>query len=90
MNTLFGMRVFESPLIEPEANVKFDPAHKCTWATEAFRHEMNQKLKERFGTHEVAYMFNPRALGLGIDGGIVMNPRMIARLRTEFKATGAP
>jgi hypothetical protein len=82
-NNLFGaLKFIEHPLIPSELPViTFDPQHKCTWATPAYRAEVNAWLLSRFGTQRVAFMFDPRAAGL--VGGPVMafNPKHAVMLK---------
>ena len=83
MNTLFGLKVISSPLVPSEVQtVTFDPQHKCdAWATPAYRREIDAWLLKRFGRHEVAFMFDPRALGLSGGKMLAMNPKQFAILR---------
>jgi hypothetical protein len=88
MNSLFGLKVFQSPLVQPVPVITFDPQHKCdAWATPAFRREMDAWLLNRFGTMEVGYMFDPRALGLPGDPSFVLNPKQVAMLKAYSRDT---
>lgn len=78
-----GMKVISSPYVPLELPViTFDPLRKCTWASEKYRAEMNAWLLERFGTQQVAFIFNTRALlGSGGFDGLALNPRHAAMLK---------
>lgn len=86
MNTMFGFPVITSPLVQPVPVLTFDPAHKLCWATPEFRAEMNAWLLERFGTKEVAYIFDPHALRIMGNQTIVMHPETVARLKRRLNA----
>ena len=85
MNSLFGFKVVEHPLLPSELPViSFDPLRKCTWATPEYRASVDAWLLKRFGTQNVAFMFDPRALGLGNFAGgpmFAMNPKHAVMLK---------
>lgn len=51
-----GLRIVESPLIGPVPKIQISP--RFQWCTEEFRAEQNAWWLARFGTKQVAYMFN--------------------------------
>ena len=73
MDSIFGIRVIESPLIQPVAKLQVHP--NCPMTDEG-RDKMNAWLLEMFGKEEVAYIFNLPAFH-----GIVMNPKHAAMIR---------
>lgn len=81
-----GIEIHSSPLVPSHVpNITFDPQRKCAWATPEFRATMDKWLLDRFGSHAVAFMFNPRASGLGFGGPMaVLHPRHVAMLRTSL------
>jgi hypothetical protein len=81
VDTLFGIKVRQSPLVQPVPVLTFDPLRKCTWATPEYRASVDAWLLKRFGTQEVAYMLDPRALGLPGDPTFVLNPKQVAMLK---------
>lgn len=85
MDSFMGMKVITSPLVPSELPViTFDPLRKCSWADEDYRAEMNSWLLTRFGTQQVAFFFNTRALlGSGGFDGLALNPRHAAMLKTR-------
>lgn len=66
-----GMKVVVSPLLQPIAKIEIDPKFK--WITAGCRSNINQWLKETFGTKEVCYM-------IGNDT-VVVSPKQHAALR---------
>jgi hypothetical protein len=89
MNTLFGLRVIESPLVPSELpTITFDPQRKCTWATPEYRASVDAWLLKRFGTQQVSFMFDPRALGLPGGPMFAMNPRHAAMIRSASRTSG--
>lgn len=88
MNSLFGFKVIESPSIPSELPViTFDPQRKCTWATTEYRGSVDAWLLKRFGTQQVAFMFDPRAIGLMGGKMFAMNPKHVAMLRSASRTT---
>lgn len=87
MNTLFGLKVVSNPILPSELpNIRFDPQHKCdAWATPAYRREIDAWLLERFGTHEVAFMFDPKYLGIAGGPMFAMNPKHVAMLKMNSR-----
>ena len=82
MNTFLGLKIKTHPLLPSELpTITFDPQHKCTWATPEYRASMDAWLLRRFGVKNVAFMFNPRAVGIDMDGGLFINPKHVAVLR---------
>lgn len=79
MNTFFGIKVVESPHVQPVPVLQLSPTFE--WCTPEFRAKTNAWLLERFGTMEVAYFFNPRALGLAGSPGVLLNPKQVAMLK---------
>lgn len=58
-NNIGGIPIHMSPLVPAEVpKVTFDPQRKCTWASEAYRAELNAWLLQRFGTEAVAFMID--------------------------------
>ena len=82
-SSLFGIRVKESPYVEPVAKIRFN------WPDETPKiREFNDWLKARFGTVEVAYMIDMGAAGLFGGQMMVMNPRMMTMLRQVAERGG--
>lgn len=83
MNSLFGaIRVVEHPLVPSELpTITFDPQRKCTWATPEYRASVDAWLLRRFGTQNVAFMFDPRAVGLLGGPTVAFNPKHAALIR---------
>lgn len=81
MNTLFGMPVFESPLVQPVPKLQMSPSFK--WCSDECRRETDAWLLDLFGTKEVLYLIDAGALGIGSGHKILMNPRHAAILRTD-------
>lgn len=67
---LFGMPVYESPLIRSVPKIQLSPGFK--YCTPEFRAEMNQWLLEQFGTKHVAYAF---------DGRLALSPEQMRLLK---------
>lgn len=81
MPTLMGIRVMPSPHVQPVPviqvrDIKLKDGTPIL--SPAFRAEMNRWFLERFGTVDVAYMFDRSAFG---PGGILMNPKQVAMLQ---------
>lgn len=88
MSTLFGMKVIQSRLLPSELpTITFDPQQKCTWATPEYRASMNAWLLKRFGTQQVAFVFDPRALEMAGGKMFAMNPRHMAMLRSAARTS---
>lgn len=86
VNTLFGLKVVESPLVPSELpTITFDPQRKCAWATSEYRASVDAWLLKRFGTQQVAFMFDPRALGLGGGPMFAMNPKHVSMLKMNSR-----
>ena len=77
-NTLLGLNIIESPHVQPVPVLQLRP--QFVWCSDEFRAEMNAWLLEMFGTKEVMYVFDGRALGLN-SSGIFMNPKHIAMIK---------
>lgn len=71
---LYGMKIIVSPILAPVAKVEI--ASNFKWITDECRSNINQWLKETFGTKEVCYM-------LGKDT-IVVSPKQAAALRNAI------
>lgn len=84
MSTLLGMRVVTMDL-PPVANIQIDPGFK--WISPDARARINAWLRERFGTHEVMYLFNWEGLELSPTGVLMMNPKRVAMLRSTTSAS---
>jgi hypothetical protein len=79
MDTFFGIKILPSEHVQPVPVLQLHP--DFPWCTPEFRAKTNAWLLERFGTMEVAYMFDPRALGLAGSPGFLMNPKHVAMLK---------
>jgi len=78
---LSGLPIHVSPLVPSELPVlTFDPQRKCAWATPEFRAQTDKWLLDRFGTKSVAFMFNPRAIGLHGGNMFFVSPNHAAML----------
>ena len=91
MDSLFdGIKIVTSPYVPSELPVvTFDPLRKCTWASESYRAEVNAWLLARFGTQQVAFMFNTKHLfGSGGFEGFAINPRHAAMLKMNTPRRG--
>lgn len=73
--TLFGLRVREIPQSMTRRPVlQISPSFP--YCSEAFRRDWNAWALERFGTYEVAFMFN---------GNFLASPKQIAILKTAAR-----
>lgn len=76
---LFGMRVIEHNL-GPIPKISISPSFK--WCSDQCRAEINAYLLEQFGTMQVAYIFDPAALGLYSSNPVIaLPPKMAALIR---------
>lgn len=79
VNTLAGYKVFPSAAVKTVPNLQISPDFK--YCSEKFRAEWNAWALERFGSHEVAYLMDLSASGLGRGLGLFLNPRSVVRLK---------
>jgi hypothetical protein len=82
MDRFLGIKVAVSTYVPPEIPViTFDPLRKCAWASEQYRAQVNGWLLKRFGTQQVAFMFDSRKV-LGQSGfdGLAIHPDHIVRI----------
>lgn len=79
MNTLKGMRIVESPIIQEVPKLQLSA--NFTACSEAVKSSMNNWLRERFGTYMPAYV-------IGRDT-VVMHPTHAAMLRAGVKGGAA-
>lgn len=86
------LRVVQSSIVPSELPVMtFDPRRKCTWASPEYSAQMDRWLLERFGKQAVAFMFDPRAIGLPGAPQMVISPQHMAMLRgLPSTVTGEP
>lgn len=80
MNTLFGMKIIESPYITPVPKMQVSKEFERLQSPELVA-ETNAWMREFFGTHMPVYVFNPKAAGLVGDRFIAMSPAHMAMLR---------
>ncbi len=81
MNELFGLRVVSSPLCEQPVPVRKHKKRRNQ--TEAYHRRVQKKWVKRFGikTEHVAFMINPRIVGLWGAPMLAMHTNDIAMLR---------
>lgn len=85
MLDLFGVRIVESPYVQPVPKIQVDPALR--WISDECRRDVNRFLLETFGTKEVAYVIDPSYLRRGFDGTfgaepmVALSPVMMRHLR---------
>ncbi len=73
MNTLFGLSVRTSPLVQPVPVLKI--SHSFTDCSDKFRTEFDSWLLNLFGVEHVAYVVN--------DAELILNPLMLAKIKAS-------
>lgn len=73
MQTLYGMKVIESPLITEVPKLQL--SHDFNACSPGFKAEMNTWLRQRFGTYFPAYVIGGHT--------IVLHPKHAAMLRLQ-------
>jgi hypothetical protein len=79
MQTLYGMKVIESPLITEVPKLQL--SHDFNACSEGMKKHMNDWLREKFGTYLPCYV-------LGVDT-IAMHPKHTAMLKLQTKTYNA-
>ena len=74
MNTLFGMKVMTSALVQPVPVLQLSPDFNV--CSDVFKTEMNRWLLEVFGTKEVMYIIGKDTL--------VLNHAMLEKVRRSI------
>lgn len=85
--TLYGMRVFESPLAV--TTVQNRPHKKRRGQSAAYHRRISKKWAKRYGATKKpgAYLVDAGIPGLGSGRVWVMHPELLARLRVETGRT---
>lgn len=83
--SLLQLRVFASDLVLPQPNFILSERVPLS---DSFRREMQDWCNEFFGMHEVAYIFDPQALGLMMASSgprVVVSHKALDAIREEQK-----